>query len=65
MNPQKYWMKIQTKKSKPNTMKTSNKHEITIRLDCELFARIQEATKFVGCGEDLEKYIINIITEKI
>ena len=42
----------------------SNKHEITIWLDCDFFARLQEAAQFVGCGNDLERYIIGIIAER-
>jgi len=40
-----------------------NKHEITIWLDCEQFARLQDAAQFIGKGHDLENYIIGILVD--
>ena len=41
----------------------SNKHEIAIWLNCEQFALLQEAAQYVGCGNDLECYIIGILAD--
>ncbi|MBS3148322.1 hypothetical protein J4219_05535 [Candidatus Woesearchaeota archaeon] len=40
-----------------------HKHEITLWLNCDTFARVQEAAQYVGCGTDLEKYITGLILE--
>ncbi|MBS3148171.1 hypothetical protein J4219_04765 [Candidatus Woesearchaeota archaeon] len=41
----------------------SNKHEITLWLNCEQFALLQQAAQYVGCGNDLERYIIGILAD--
>jgi hypothetical protein len=41
-----------------------NKHKIEIFLTCEQFELVQEASHYVGCGDDLERYIISIIMER-
>gem|GEM_PF-5289081 len=40
-----------------------NKHCIELWLTCEQFDAVQEASQFVGCGTDLERYIIRLIME--
>jgi len=41
----------------------AHKHEITLWLNCEQFGKLCEASQYVGCGNDLERYIIGILAD--
>jgi hypothetical protein len=39
------------------------KHKIEIYLTWEQYERLAEAAHYVGCGDDLERYIISILAD--